>query len=575
MNINLIPPYGGTLVNTVVTDVKERQEILEQATYLPSLQLSQRSLLDLELIAVGAFSPLSSFMGEADYFSVLDDMRLTNKLIFPIPITLTINRPQDVPGKKDLILRNQHNEIVAKISITEVYKRDPIREMKNIFGTTDTLHPLIAEMTHWGTYAITGKIRVIKLQHHYDFTHIRHTPQQLRDILSSKKNLNVVAFQTRNPIHKAHETLTKLAATKTKATLLLHPTVGLTKKDDINYHTRVRTYEAIYQKYYDHAQTVLSLLPLAMRFAGPREAVWHAIIRRNYGANHFIVGRSHASPGKNALGKEFYEPLAAQKLALSVSKKIGVTILPFDEMVYVPKVKSYLEVSTLKKAQRFTAISGSKVRQDYLRTGKKLPSWFTHKETAAILSEAIPPSHKRGFCIWLTGLPSAGKSTIAEALSHKLLEFGRDATMLDGDVVRTHLSAGLGFSKEDRNRNILRIGFVASEIVRHNGAVICAAVSPYENARNTVRNWMPPNAFILIYVNTPLAVCETRDTKGYYQKARSGNLQGFTGIDDPYESPTNPEIIINTEITSTEVAVDKIVMCLQNLGFLKKHAAKI
>jgi sulfate adenylyltransferase len=301
--------------------------------------------------------------------------------------------------------------------------------------------------------------------------------------------------------------------------------------------------------------------------AGPREALWHAIIRRNFGANHLIVGRDHASPGKGSDGRPFYDPTAAQELVARHSDEIGVKPVAFSEMVYIENEGRYEEASRIPNGAAVGSLSGTQVRDEYLRAGRPLPEWFTRPEVAAVLSHAHPPRYRQGFCIWFTGLSGAGKSTTAEILALKLLEKGRQASVLDGDVVRTHLSKGLGFSKEDRDTNIRRIGFVASEVVRHGGAVICAAVSPYRATRNECRSMIGSDHFIEVFVDTPLDVCEQRDTKGMYAMARAGRLQGFTGVDDPYEAPHQPEITLDTVSYSPDENADRIIATLVEMGF--------
>ena len=401
-------------------------------------------------------------------------------------------------------------------------------------------------MHRWGRVNISGPLQVLQLPPHHDFTGLRKTPAETRASLAEFGHANVVAFQTRNPLHRAHEELTKRAAASVDGTLLLHPVVGLTKPGDVDHYTRVRTYQALTQNHYESDRVLLSLLPLAMRLAGPREALWHAIIRRNYGANHLIVGRDHASPGVDSAGNPFYGPYDAQEIVERFSDETGVGAVTFQEMVYVPDDDRYEEVTALPEGARTASISGTQVREEYLGQGLALPGWFTRPEVADILAESYPPRHRQGVCIWFTGLSGAGKSTTAEALTDLLMEHGRQVTVLDGDVVRTHLSKGLGFSREDRDTNILRIGFVASEIVRHGGVAVCAAVSPYSAARNEVRAMVGAEHFIEVFVDTPLAVCEERDSKGMYAMARRGEITGFTGIDDPYEAPENPEITLDT-----------------------------
>lgn len=574
ISTQLIAPYGGQLVDLCVHDPEERQALLERAKHLPSVQLSSRALCDLEMLATGAFSPLDRFMGQENYVNVLETMRLKNGALFPIPITLPVERVDHIRLDHEIALRSPKNELLAVMRVEEIYERDSQLEAQRICGTTDVRHPLVAEMAFWGRYYLSGALKVLALPTYYDFPALRMTPAQVRARLEQMGYTNVVAFQTRNPIHRAHEWLTKRAAEQVNGALLIHPAVGLTKPGDVDHYTRVRCYQALVERYYDPQRTLLALCPLAMRLAGPREALWHAIIRRNYGANHFIVGRDHASPGLDSRGKPFYDPYAAQELFRSVQDELGVTMIPFDEVVYLPEEDRYEERRRVPPGKKFFALSGTEVRENYLANGRKLPEWFTRPEVAEILAEAYPPRHRQGFCVWLTGLPCAGKSTIAEILATMLMARGRQVTLLDGDVVRTHLSKGLGFSKEDRDTNILRLGFVASEIVRHGGAVIVAAVSPYRAARNQVRAMIGEDKFILVYVNTPLEVCEQRDTKGLYARARRGELKGVTGIDDPYEVPEAPEIAVETVRHSPDCNSQKILDYLNRQGFVLIESLK-
>ena len=563
----LISPYCGELVNLLVEDEK-RRELTEHANKLPSLQLSPRSLCDLELLSVGAFSPLDRFMGKTDYTAVLEKMRLANGTLFPIPITLPVQGVQCIREGKDIALRNPKNELLAIMTVEEVFEWSISHEARLVLGTNDVRHPLIAEMASWGKRYISGPLKVINLPKHYDFVELRRTPAEVRSTVQALDHTDVVAFQTRNPIHRAHEELTKRAAAQVGGALLIHPVVGMTKPGDVDHYTRVRAYKALVERYYDKRTTVLSLLPLAMRMAGPREAVWHAIIRRNYGANHFIVGRDHAGPGVDSSGHPFYGPYDAQNLLQRFELEVGVKMIPFREIVYLPDEARFEEQHRVPRGTRVATLSGTQVRDEYLSKGVALPDWFTRPETAAILSKISRPAHQQGFCLWFTGLSGAGKSTIAEIVAILLMEHGRQVTVLDGDVVRTHLSKGLGFSKEDRDTNILRIGFVASEIVRQHGSVICAAVSPYRAARNECRSMIGKDHFIEIFVDTPVEVCEQRDIKGLYAKARRGELKGFTGIDDPYEEPLNPEIRLNTTGCLPEHNSHEIISYLIDRGFL-------
>lgn len=565
-NGKLITPYGGKLVNLVLTG-EERKAMIERASHLPSVQISARALCDLELLATGGFSPLDRFMGKADYERVLTEMRLKDGTLFPIPVTLPVDESTLPSYAEAITLCDSRNNTIAVMEIDEVFHYDPMREARLALGTTDPRHPLVSEMIRWGKVYVSGALKIIDLPRYYDFVELRRTPAQVRALLEQKGVENVVAFQTRNPMHRIHEELTKRAAEEVNGALLIHPVVGMTKPGDVDHYTRVRTYRALVDNYYDQQRTVLSLLPLAMRMAGPREALWHAIIRRNHGANHFIIGRDHAGPGKDSQGRPFYGPYEAQEMMAQYAGEIGVKPVEFKELVYLPDEQRYEEQNKIPEGARTLTISGTQVRDDYLVKGKQLPEWFTRAETSHILQDMYPPRHKQGVCIWFTGLSGSGKSTTAEILTSLLLERGRQVTVLDGDVVRTHLSKGLGFSREDRDVNILRIGYVASEIARHGGMVITAAISPYRATRNEARKMAGEN-FIEVFVDTPIEVCEQRDVKGLYARARRGQITGFTGVDDPYEEPVNPEVTLDTVNFSAEENAHKIAAYLEEHGFL-------
>ncbi len=561
----LIKPYGGELVDLLVP----REDLVGKTTYansLPYVQVTSRVECDLELLAIGAFSPLSGFMNAADYQSVLDTMCLTDGTLFPMPITLPIEPRADIVAGMEIALRDRKNNILAIQTIDEIYEWDLEEAALKVFGKFDARHPIIAEMHRWGKVNIAGRLEVLQLPPHLDFAEIRRTPAETREVLESYGHDNVVAFQTRNPLHRVHEALTKRAAANIDGVLLLHPVVGMTQPGDVDHYTRVRVYKTLIDNYYEQDRSLLSLLPLAMRMAGPREAVWHAIIRRNYGANHLIVGRDHAGPGVDSKGEPFYGPYDAQDLVLEHGDELGVQPVPFTEMVYLEDEDRYEESSKLPPDAKVRKISGTQVREDYLGKGVALPPWFSRPEVARILADSYPPRHRCGVCLWFTGLSGSGKSTTSEHIVNLLLEKGRNVTVLDGDVVRTHLSKGLGFSKEDRDTNIRRIGYVAGEIVRHGGMVICAAISPYRATRQDVRN-MVGAGFLEIHMATPLEYVEAHDVKGLYAKARRGEIKGFTGIDDPYEPPLNPDFTLSAEDSSAEENAQLIVDRLIELGY--------
>jgi sulfate adenylyltransferase len=519
-------------------------------------------------LAVGAFSPLDRFMSHADYVSVLQEMRLAGGHLFPIPIALPVPRGPDIALDREVALRDSRNDLLAVMRIEEIFEWNVKETAHVVFGTDDRRHPLVDEMHQWGALNISGRLQVLQMPRHYDFVELRMTPRQTRARLGAFGHKHVIAFHTRNPLHRVHEALTKRAIADVDGVLLLHPVVGMTKPGDIDHYTRVCTYNVLASRYYDPDRILLSLLPLAMRMAGPREALWHALIRRNYGATHLIIGRDHASPGLDSTGRPFYGPYDAQALVERHQEELGVGVVPFHEFVYLPDEDRYEQTSRVPAGVKTATISGTQVRDDYLNRGRLLPAWFTRPEVAAIMADGCPPRHRQGVCIWFTGLSGSGKSTTAEILAQLLLEHGRPATILDGDVVRTHLSQGLGFGKEDRDTNIRRMGFVAAEIVRHSGTVLCAAASPYRSTRDEVRAMVGTDRFLEVFVDAPLDVCESRDVKGMYAKARRGEITGFTGIDDPYDFPLAAEVTLDTVRRSAEQNARAIIAHLTNEGFL-------
>jgi sulfate adenylyltransferase len=567
---HLLPPYGGALVDIVVDD-ERASELRKASTYWPSWDLTPRHLCDLELLLSGAFSPLRGFLGSADVESVCADMRLSDGTLWPIPVTLDVAdelATQVGPGAS-VALRDPEGVMLAALHVEEVYRPDRRAEAQGVFGTTDPAHPGVAyllERTHRNYLA--GTLEGIQLPAHHDYSALRYTPAELRAEFTRLGWRRVVAFQTRNPLHRAHHELTLRAAKEVEANLLIHPVVGMTKPGDVDHYTRVRCYQAIMDGY-PHNTAMLSLLPLAMRMGGPREAVWHAIIRRNYGVTHLIVGRDHAGPGADAQGRPFYGPYDAQDLVRQHEAELGVTTVPFRQMVYVEHLDSYLPEDEVPEGARTLKISGTEQRRR-LNEGRDLPEWFTPPAVAAELRRSYPPRARQGFTVFFTGLSGSGKSTIANVLLVKLLELGgRPVTLLDGDIVRKHLSSELGFSKEHRDINIRRIGFVASEITKNGGIAICAPIAPYDATRRDVRALVEPGGgFLLVHVSTSLEVCEARDRKGLYAKARAGELPEFTGISDPYEVPDDADVVLDTTQLTPEEAAQQIILHLESEGYI-------
>jgi sulfate adenylyltransferase len=568
---HLIPAHGGELVQ-LIAPAERCAELKSHSREWPSWDLTGRQLCDLELLLSGGFSPLRGFMNRADYDGVCHNMRLTNGAIWPMPITLDVSEEfakKLQPGSSKVAMRDPEGVMLAVLHVEEVWQADRQAEAKSVFGTTSAAHPGVDYLLNKGNpWYVGGKLEGMQEPSHYDFKALRLTPAELRNEFARMGWRRVVAFQTRNPMHRAHVELTFRAAKVVEANLLVHPSVGMTKPGDVDYFTRVRCYQLLLSKY-PPGTVKLSLLPLAMRMGGPREAIWHALIRKNHGVTHFIVGRDHAGPGKDADGKPFYGPYEAQELFKRHEKDIGVTMVPFSMMVYLENQDVYVPDNEVPEGARVLNLSGTDLR-DRLNEGRDIPAWFTYPEVVRELRKSYPPRHKQGVTIFFTGLSGSGKSTIANVLLTKFLEMGgRPVTILDGDLVRKHLSSELGFSKEHRDINIRRIGYVASEITKNGGIAICAPIAPYDATRKHVRQMIEPyGGFILVHVATPIETCEERDRKGLYAKARAGIVKEFTGISDPYEVPTNAEVVINTAELSAEEAAQEIILHLEQQGFI-------
>ena len=569
MTDHLIEPHGGVLKNLIV-DAGRAAELKKQSRDWPSWDLTARQLCDLEMLMSGAFSPLETFLGRADYESVCEKMRLTDGTLWPIPVVLDL--PEDVAAGlgegASLALRDPEGTMLAVLHVDEKWTADRNKEVEQVYGTSDALHPGVAQVLNGNPVYVSGRLEGVEEPTYYDYRELRRTPAEVRAEFTKLGWRKIVAFQTRNPMHRAHFELTARAAAESGANLLVHPVVGMTKPGDVDHYTRVRCYEAVAQ-HYPRGTAMLSLLPLAMRMGGPREAVFHAIIRKNHGCTHFIVGRDHAGPGNDSKGEPFYGPYDAQELLKSVSDELGVEMVPFQMMVYVEEKDQYFPVDQVPDGARTLNISGTELRER-LQKGLDIPSWFTFPEVAAELRRSYPPHAKQGFTVFFTGLSGSGKSTIANALMVKMLEMGgRPVTLLDGDLVRKNLSSELGFSKEHRDINIRRIGWTAALVTKNGGIALCAPIAPYDSVRKEVRGMVEPNGgFVLVHVATSIDLCEERDRKGLYAKARAGVIKEFTGISDPYEAPADAEIVIDTADFSPDEAAQEIILYLEREGYI-------
>lgn len=568
---HLIAPHGGELIQLQVPAARAA-ELKAHSKDWPSWDLTPRQLCDLELLMNGGFSPLRGFMNRADYEGVCHNMRLACGTLWPMPITLDVSEEfakKLTPGSSKIALRDPEGVMLAVLSVEDVWQPDRIAEAQSVFNSTSAAHPgadyAINKSNPW---YVGGKVEELQPHAHYDFRALRLTPADLRAQFSRLGWTRVVAFQTRNPMHRAHVELTMRAAKQVEANLLIHPSVGMTKPGDVDYFVRTRCYQLLLSKY-PHGTVELAMLPLAMRMGGPREAIWHGLIRKNHGCTHFVVGRDHAGPGKDSDGKPFYGPYEAQELFRKHEKEMGVTMVPFQMMVYLQNEDRYVPSDEVPPGAKILEISGTELRQR-LNEGRDIPAWFTYPEVVQELRRSYPPRHKQGVTIFFTGLSGSGKSTIANALITKFLETGgRPVTLLDGDLVRKNLSSELGFSKEHRDINIRRIGYVASEITKNGGIAICAPIAPYEATRKAVRQMIEQfGGFILVHAATSIEVCEQRDRKGLYAKARAGIVKEFTGISDPYEAPTDAEVVIDTAKLSPEEAAQTILLHLEREGFV-------
>ncbi len=563
-------PYGGELIDLVVDE--ERQKLLKEISFnLSDIALNDRQMCDLELLATGVFSPLNGFMSRSDYESVLDRMRLQNDTLWPIPICLGIpeNIARGLEAGQSVALRDPEGFLLAIMHIEDIWPIDREKEAAQVYDTLNPTHPGVHFlMNDPATHYIGGPIEVLSLPLHADFKQIRLSPREVQKTFKKLGWQRVVSFITRNPIHKPQFEMTLQAMRSAKANLLLLPIVGTTKPGDFDHYTRVRCYRRMID-HYPPDSFLLNLLPLAVRMAGPRTALLHTIISRNFGCSHFIVGRDHAGPGVDNQGKPFYDKDAAKQVVQDFSVELETTIIPFNEMVYLPFEDEYRSVSQVQKDTQVISLSGTNIRER-IRAGKQIPDWATFPEVIDELKKSYPPPRKQGLTIFLTGLSGAGKSTIAKVLYARFLEMGdRPVTLLDGDIVRHNLSSELSFSKEHRDINVRRIGFVASEITKNRGVAICAPIAPYEKTRGEIRKTIETyGGFIEVHVATPIETCEARDRKGMYAKARAGMIKGFTGVDDPYETPASPEVRIDTSNLTPNEAAQEILLLLGQKGYI-------
>lgn len=547
------------------------EKLKKDASKYKSWVLRDRQICDLEMILNGAFSPLNGFLNKEDYENVLTAMRLSDGSVWPMPITLDVNSEfsKSISIGDNIILKDKEGFSIAVLEVEDKWEPDLYKEAELIFGTKDLSHPAVDYLLNYSNNIyIGGKVELIDLPHHYDYKELRLSPKNLKQKFKDLGWDNIVAFQTRNPLHKAHVEMTLKALEDLDANLLIHPVVGMTKAGDVDHYTRVRCYQHVLEKYPAN-KAILSLIPLAMRMGGPREALWHALIRKNYGCTHLIVGRDHAGPGLNKEGSPFYGPYDAQEMLQEFEEEIGIKMVPFKFLVYLPDENIYKPIDQISNDTNYKTVSGTELR-DYLDKGKDIPEWFTYKEVAKELQKSKPPISKRGFTIFFTGLSGSGKSTLANGLLIKLLEHGnKPVTLLDGDIVRTHLSSELGFSKEHRSLNVKRIGYVASEITKNGGIAICAPIAPYEKDRSYNRNLISKlGGYIEIYVSTSLEKCEERDVKGLYKLAREGVVKEFTGVSDPYEAPQDAELVIDSSDVDPEKLVEKIYDFIKSSSFI-------
>lgn len=566
-------PYGGRLTNLLVSE--ERAATLKaSAREFASVTLDERGLCDLEQLAVGGYSPLTGFLGRADHERVLQEMRLADGTLWPLPIGLPVEPGDGIAEGRTLALRDVYGNLLAFLHVEELYATDRAAEARALHGTIDASRPGVASVLAQPGHQAAGRLEVLRTPPHFDFVELRHTPAELRLLFQQRGWSKVVAVPASRPLHRADEELARRAAQAVGGGLLIHPSVGVPRPGDVDHYTRVRCYRALVDNHLDPGSTVLSLLPLTARHAGPREALLHAILRRNHGCTHLVVSPDLGRPPESASGSPADTTASAWQALGDHAAEIGIELIDGTPPVYLPDAARFIPAQDVPPGHHTATLTATQVQEEYLARGVPLPEWFTRPAVAAILREAHPPRYRQGLTLWFTGLSGSGKSTVAHALVERLAEYGRHCSMLDGDEIRTHLSKGLGFSREDRDTNIRRVGYVAGLVNQHGGTILCSVISPFRSVRDEARAQSRGN-FVEIFCDTPLTVCEQRDVKGLYARARAAVAQGqglgFTGIDDPYEPPLDPEVTLDTSQMPVRECVDRIIARLLELGYILPH----
>ncbi len=573
---HLIKPHGGALVNLLV-EPERAAEIRGLSREWPSVDLDRRQLCDLELLLNGGLSPLEGFMGAADFAGVCSRMRLADGVFWPLPLTLDVDEATAarLTVGEPAALRDGEGVMIAALTVEEIFRPDREAEAAALFGADDRNRDSVARFFHrTPPVAIAGRIEGLQPPVHYDFRELRLTPLELRRKFARLGWRKVLAYQTHRIMHRAQQVASLTAAQEAGASLLIHPVVGLNQPGDVDHYARVRCYQEIVP-HYPAFLARLNLLPLAVRGGGPSEAMLHAIIHKNHGCTHFMVEQNGEGSVLEVRGAPGYGDARAREAVSAHAAELGIEMVPAEEFVYAENRKRHIRAAGAETDDRVLKMTGEDVR-NRLADGREIPDWFSLPGVVRELRRRLPGRNLQGFTVFCTGLSGSGKSTIANGLRVKLLELGgRGVTLLDGDLVRKNLSSELGFSKEHRDLNIRRIGFVASEITRGGGVAICAPIAPYDSVRHEVREMVRPcGGFILVHVSTPLEVCEARDRKGMYAKARAGIIKEFTGISDPYEVPVDADVRIDTAQVTPDEAVREVLLYLEREGYISAAEAE-